>query len=110
MRRGDPHKTITIIRQPSQANIPRLERREQRKKPAGLDNRLIGRRGAVAVDVSDAEQQEGDVDGDEDAAEDEGGFQGAENEEEGEDEPTLHLLIYGYWLIEWCKRGAGGLP
>lgn len=74
MRRRNPYKTITIIRQPSQTNIPRLERREQRKQPTGLDNRLIGRRGAVAVYVSDAEKQEGDVDGDEDAAEDEGGF------------------------------------
>lgn len=74
MRRRNPHKTITIIRQPSQANIPRLERRQQRKKPTGLDNRLIRRRGAVAMYVSDAEKQERDVDCDEDAAEDKGGF------------------------------------
>ena len=74
MRRRNPHKTITIIRQPRQTNVPRLERRQQRKQPTSLDNRLIGRRGAVAVDVSNSEKQEGDIDGDEDATEDEGGF------------------------------------
>lgn len=100
MRRRNPHKTITIIRQPSQANIPRLERREQRKQPTGLDNRLIGRWRAIAVDVSDSQEQEGNVDGDEDAAKDEGGFQCAKDEEEGEDEPALRLSVT-LNAIEW---------
>lgn len=108
MRRRNPHKTITIIRQPRQARIPRQERGQQRKQPTGLDDGLVGGCGAVAVDVADAEEEEGDVDGDEDAAEDEGGFEGAEDEEEGEDEPAL-ARVNGFIWMGWEEgHGEGG--
>lgn len=45
------------------------------------------------MDVSDAQEQEGDVDGNEDAAEDKGGFERAEDEEEGKYEPALHTVL-----------------
>lgn len=52
------------------------------------------------MDVSDSQEQEGNVDGDEDAAKDEGGFQCAKDEEEGEDEPALRLSVT-LNAIEW---------
>ena len=74
MEDGNEEETVTVIRQTGQTDIPREERRQQREQPTGLDDGLVGHGRAVAVDVADSEEQEGDVDCDEDTGEDEGGF------------------------------------
>ena len=82
-------ETITIIRNPRQRIIPRRERAQQREKSARLYNRGVGVAGGVAVEVADAEEHEGHVEGEEEGEEGDGGFEGAEDEEECEDEPAL---------------------
>ena len=72
-------ETVTVIRQTGQTDIPREERRQQRKQPTSLDDGLVRHGRAVAVDVADSEEQEGDVDCDEDTGEDKGGFQRAKD-------------------------------
>lgn len=79
MENRNEEETVTVIRQTGQTDIPREERRQQRKQPTSLDDGLVGHGRAVTVDVADSEEQEGDVDCDEDTGEDEGGFQGAKD-------------------------------
>ena len=90
----NPEETVRIIGQPSQTHIPRLKSRQQRKEPAGFDHGMVGLGRAVAVDVPDAQQQKGEIDGDEDSAEDKGGFQRAQDQHEGEDEPALVVVSF----------------
>lgn len=98
-------ETVAAIRYTGQTDIPREERCQQREQPTGLDDGLVGLRWAVAMDVADSEEQEGDVHCDEDTGEDEGGFQRAEDEEECEDEPALRLLVYSVCTYIYIRRG-----
>lgn len=101
MEDRNQEETVAVIGQTRQTGIPRQERRQQREQPTGLDDGFVGHGRAVAVDVADAEQQEGDVDCDEDTGKDEGGFQRAEHEEECEDEPALFFvsILYSIRII-----------
>ena len=105
MEDRNDEETVAVIRYTGQTDIPREERCQQREQPTSLDDGLVGLRRAVAVDVADSEEQEGDVDCDEDTGEDEGGFQRADDEEECKYEPALILLAYTYVYIRGGERG-----
>lgn len=90
-------ETVTVIRQPSERDIPRQKSSQQREQTASFDDGGIGHGGAVAVNVADTQEEEGDVDGDKNGGEGEGGFEAAEDEEEGEDEPALHSINLCAW-------------
>lgn len=97
MEHRNREETVAVICQPSERDVPRQESSQQREQPTGLDDGGVGHGGAVAVDVADTQEEEGDIDGDEDGGEGEGGFEGADDEEEGEDEPALYSINFCAW-------------
>ena len=85
-------EAIAIIRDTRQGIVPRREGRQQGKETSRFHNGRVRVARGVTVEVSDAEEHEGHVEGEEEGEEGEGGLERAEDEEEGEDEPALGTL------------------
>lgn len=69
---------IRVIRNPSQRIVPSRKRRQQAKETSSLDNRRVGHAGGIAMQVADAEEQEGEVKGEEKEEEGDGGAESGE--------------------------------
>ena len=63
------HSPVRIVQDTRQRVIPRRERGQQAEEAAGFDDGRIGHAGAVGMQVADAEEQEGQVEGEEEGEE-----------------------------------------
>lgn len=89
MSHGEDEEAVAVVRNTSQGVVPGRERRHQTEETTRLDHGRVGLALAVAVDVTDTEQQESQVKEEEQQEERHGGSQGAEEQDRREDEPTL---------------------
>lgn len=80
---------IRIIHHPRQRIVPRQKRRQKAKESAGFDDGWVRRVLIVAMEVPDAEEHECEVEGEKEAEECDRRPQGDQEEDGGEDEPTL---------------------
>ena len=88
MRHGDDEKAVAAVGNTGQGVVPGQEGGEQSKEAAGLDDAGFGL--AVVLDhVSDGQQQERNVQGEEEQEERHRGAERAEQEVGGEIEPAL---------------------
>lgn len=108
---GNRDIPIRIIRNARQRVIPRRKRRQQTKEASRLDDRGIGLARRVPMQVSDAEEQKGEVEGEEEGKKGDGGAEGAEEDDGGEDEPALRLrwLVDDIRRVEWRNEGSVGM-
>lgn len=90
---------VGIVENTSQRVIPSRKRRQQPEEPSGLDDRRVRRALGIAVQVSDAEEQEGQVQGEEEGEECDGGTERGDQEEGGEDEPALSRVELVKWSL-----------
>lgn len=88
-----PHRPaaspVGIIHDPGQRIVPRQKRRQQPKEATRFDDGRVRRVRGGAVQVAEAEQQEGEIERQEEEKEGERGPQGGEEEQGREDEPAL---------------------
>lgn len=92
MRHGDNEEAVPRIRNTSQGIIPREERGEQPKIATRLDAASVGARG-IMMQVADAEEEEGHVEGEKEHEKGDRRFQRADQEDCREDEPALTLRL-----------------
>lgn len=86
---GKDEEAVAVVRNTGQGVVPGRERRHQTEETTGLDHGRVGHALVIALDVTNSEQQEGQVEEEEQQEERHGGSQGAEEQNGREDEPTL---------------------
>lgn len=88
MRDGDDEEAVAAVGNTGQSVVPSKEGGQQSKETASLDD--FGVRRVIHLDhVSDGQQQERDIQGQEEQEERHGGAERAEQENGGENEPAL---------------------
>ena len=106
-KRRKPDIPIRIIRNTGQSVIPRGEGGEEGEEPAGLDDGSVRHPHRVAVQVPNAQQQEGQVEREEEREEGDGRAERAEHEDEGEDEPALWGWLFVSLFVWGVFEGRG---
>lgn len=80
---------VAIIRNTGEGVIPSQEGGQKSEKASSFDDGWVRVTFLVAVEIADAEQEEGEIEGEEEGEEGDGGAEGEDEEEGGEDEPAL---------------------
>lgn len=89
VRDGDDEEAVRCIGDTGQGVVPGQERGQDTKGTSSAGQADMGFAAGRRVEVGDAEEEEGQVQGEEQQEEGDGGFQRAEQEDRGEDEPAL---------------------
>lgn len=85
---GDDEEAVAAVGNTGQGVVPGGKGSQETEETTGLDDRRVGLAVGVALEVTDTEQQEGDIEEEEQEEESHGGSQGAEQQDGGEDEPA----------------------
>ena len=97
---------VRIICDTSQSIVPSQERCQQSEETASLHDVQVGRALGGALQVGDAEEEEGHIKGEEEREEGDGRAEGAEDEEGCEDKPAL---VKGKEGFSYGFKGKGRL-
>lgn len=95
-------EAVAVVGQTSQSVIPSGKGSQETEETTRHDDGLVGSTGGgVALDVTDTEQEEGQVQEEEKQEEGHGGTEGAEEQDGGEDEPahqveTERVVVHGF--------------
>ena len=108
MQDRDDEETVRIVRDTGEGIVPSHEGREQGEESTGFDDGWVGRVGGVAVEIADAEEQKGQVQGQKEDEEGDGRAQRAEEEDKCEDEPALCLESVSWSKVEVFSREISG--
>jgi hypothetical protein len=84
----DEEERVAVVQDTSKSVVPSEESSCKTKGTACGDARLVWG-GRVVLQVTNAEEEEGEIKGEEQEEEGDCGTEGGEKEEGGEDEPTL---------------------
>lgn len=88
MGNGDSEEAVGALEETSHGVPPSDEGSDETEDTSDLDGGSVNVTGGILLEVTDSEEEEGDVEEDEERAEGNGGLEGAEAEKEGKDEPT----------------------
>lgn len=86
---GEDEEAVAIVRNTGEGVIPSCKCRQETEEATGLDDGGVGLALGVTVEITNTEEQEGEVQEEEQQEEGYGGPQGAEQQDSGEDEPSL---------------------
>jgi hypothetical protein len=92
---GNDEEAVAAVGNTGQGVVPGSEGCHETKETTGLDDGRVGLAGAVALDVADTEEEEGEIEEEEQQEESHSGSQGAEQQDGGEDEPALQTVSRG---------------
>lgn len=99
MGNGDDEEAVAVVGQTSQGVVPGGESSEETEESTSLLDATVGDTGIVVVDVSNTQQEEGQIQGEEQGEEGNSGAEGAEDQDGGEDEPAHQEETHGV-----CER------
>lgn len=85
----DNEEAVAVVGHTGEGVVPRGEGRQETEKTTSFDDGRVGLALGVAVHVTNTKQQEGDVKEKEDRTEGHGRLESAEEQQRGEDKPTL---------------------
>lgn len=92
MSNRDDEEAVAVVGQTGEGVVPGGEGGEETEETTGHEHGLVGLVLGVTLDVSDTEQEEAQVEEEEQQEEGDGGAEGAEEQDGGENEPSLRLL------------------
>lgn len=92
---GDDEEAVAAVGNTGQSVVPGGEGSQEAEETTGFDDGRVGLARAVALDVADTQQEEGEIEPEEQQEESHGGSQGAEQQDGGEDEPALRIVSCG---------------
>lgn len=99
---GDEEEGVSAVEDTGERVVPGGESGDDAEGTTGADAASLRHTGG-GLEVADAEQQKGEVEGEEEEEEGDGGAEGTHEHEEGEDEPALEENE----LAEACWRAQG---
>lgn len=106
MSDGNDEETVAVISKTSQGVVPGRESSQEAEESTGHLDVGVGAAVGTALQVGDAEQEEGQVQGEEQHEEGDGGLEGAEQHDGGEDEPALLHCQRDDFLHMSCEEGT----
>lgn len=92
MSNRDDEEAVAVVGQTGEGVVPGGEGGEETEETTSHKHGLVGLVLGVTLDVSDTEHEEAQVEEEEQREEGDGGAEGAEEQDGGEDEPSLRLL------------------
>lgn len=99
---GDEEEGVSAVEDTGEGVVPGGKSGDDAESATGADAAGLGHTGG-GLEVADAEQQKGKVEGEEEEEEGDGGAEGTHEHEEGEDEPALEENK----LAEACDEEQG---
>lgn len=102
---GEDEEAVAVVRNTGEGVIPSCKCRQETEEATGLDDGGVGLALGVTVEITNTEEQEGEVQEEEQQEEGYGGPQGAEQQDSGEDEPSKEEQSKR--VIElWCTSAS----
>ena len=86
---GENEEAVAVVRNTGKGVVPSCKCCQETEEATGLDDGGVRLALGVAVDITNTEEQEGKVQEEKQQEEGYGGPQGAEQQDSGEDEPSL---------------------